>query len=173
MQVETARWVRRAVGVRLSSLQSANLSGYQPTPRLDVQSARKTIQLCYGFVGALVLRSLPVTVRCAIPAVHSEPRLIIRTVRRVPDCKRNFRAPVQVAPVPYPQRERPKVMVAQAKRIGYVAPAYPRKALEEGLSGSVTVDFIVDAKGEQTELRVADAKPSGVFDQAALEAVKH
>jgi TonB family protein len=41
------------------------------------------------------------------------------------------------------------------------------------LSGSVTVDFIVDAKGEQTELRVADAKPSGVFDQAALEAVKH
>jgi protein TonB len=64
-------------------------------------------------------------------------------------------------------------MVAQAKRIGYVAPAYPRKALEEGLSGSVTVDFIVDAKGEQTELRVADAKPSGVFDQAALEAVKH
>jgi hypothetical protein len=60
-----------------------------------------------------------------------------------------------------PQRERPKVMVAQAKRIGYVVPAYPRKALEEGLSGSVTVDFIVDAKGEQTELRIADAKPLG------------
>jgi TonB family protein len=83
------------------------------------------------------------------------------------------RAPVQVAPVPYPKRERPKVMVAQAKRISYVAPAYPRKALEEGLSGSVTVDFIVDAKGEPTELRIADAKPSGVFDRAALEAVKH
>jgi hypothetical protein len=44
---------------------------------IDVQSARKTIQLCYGFVGALVLRSLPVTVRCAFPAVRSEPRLII------------------------------------------------------------------------------------------------
>jgi protein TonB len=49
---------------------------------------------------------------------------------------------------------------------------YPRKALDEGLSGSVTVDFIINAKGEPTELRIADAKPAGVFDQAALEAVK-
>jgi TonB family protein len=79
----------------------------------------------------------------------------------------------QAAPLQYPQRERPKLMLAQAKRTGYVAPTYPRKALEEGLSGSVTVDFIIDAKGEPTELRIADAQPSGVFDQAVLDAVKH
>ena len=79
----------------------------------------------------------------------------------------------RVAPGPYSQRERGGAMVLQAKRILFMAPTYPQKALEEGLSGSVTVDFIVDVKGEPTELRIADANPSGVFDQAALEAVKH
>jgi len=54
-----------------------------------------------------------------------------------------------------------------------VAPTYPHKALQEGLSGSVTVDFIVDVKGEPTELRIVDSNPPGVFDQAALEALEH
>lgn len=79
----------------------------------------------------------------------------------------------RVAPGPYSQRERGGAVVLQAKRILSMAPTYPQKALEEGLSGSVTVDFIVDEKGEPTELRIADANPPGVFDQAALEAVKH
>ena len=77
------------------------------------------------------------------------------------------------APGPYSQRERGGAMVLQATRIRFMAPTYPQKALEEGLSGSVTVDFIVDVKGEPTELRIAAANPPGVFDQAALEAVKH
>ena len=64
-------------------------------------------------------------------------------------------------------------MVVRAKRIRFMAPTYPQKALEEGLSGSVTVDFVVDVKGEPAELRIADTNPSGVFDQAALEAIKH
>ena len=79
----------------------------------------------------------------------------------------------QVAPGPYSQRERAGAMVLQAKRIRFTAPTYPRKALEEGVSGSVTVDFIVDVNGEPTELRITDANPPGVFDQAALEAVEH
>ena len=79
----------------------------------------------------------------------------------------------QVAPLPYSQRTRSGAMVIAAKRIRVVAPTYPQKALEEGLSGSVTVDFIVDVNGEPTEVRIADANPSGTFDQAALEALRH
>jgi TonB family protein len=79
----------------------------------------------------------------------------------------------QGAPQPYSQRARSGAAVITAKRIRFVAPTYPQKALEEGLSGSVTVDFIVDVNGEPTEVRIADASPSGTFDQAVLEALKH
>jgi protein TonB len=54
-----------------------------------------------------------------------------------------------------------------------MAPTYPREALEGGVSGSVTVDFIVYVKGEPTQVRVADANPPGVFEEAALEAVRY
>jgi TonB family protein len=75
--------------------------------------------------------------------------------------------------IPHWKREPVGAVVLQAKRIRFVAPTYPQKALEEGVSGSVSVNFIVDVKGEPTELRIVDATPSGVFDQAALEAVKY
>ena len=83
------------------------------------------------------------------------------------------RAAGLVAPVPYVRKKRGGAMVLKAKRIHSVAPTYPHKALAEGLSGSVTVDFMVDVKGEPTELRVVAADPPGIFDQAALEALKH
>ena len=35
------------------------------------------------------------------------------------------------------------------------------------------MDFIGDVDGEPTDLRITDANPPGVFDQAALEAVEH
>jgi TonB family protein len=83
------------------------------------------------------------------------------------------RAAGLVAPVPYVRQKRGGAMVLKAKRLHFVAPTYPHKALQEGLSGSVTVDFIVDVKGEPTELRIMDSNPPGVFDQAALEALEH
>ena len=86
---------------------------------------------------------------------------------------RRSRKSGQVAPLPYSQRERRGAMVVQAERIRFMAPVYPPNALEKGLSGSVTVEFTVDVKGEPTQLRIAAANPPGVFDLAALEAVKH
>ena len=58
------------------------------------------------------------------------------------------------------------------KRVRYVAPEYPQKALEKGTAGVVTVDFIVDAKGESTNLQVSRSEPEGVFDKAATNAVR-
>ena len=74
--------------------------------------------------------------------------------------------------VPYLQRDPGGARVLKPKRIHFIAPTYPDEALKSGLSGSVTVEFIVDVKGEPTELRIVAATPPGVFDQAALEALQ-
>jgi periplasmic protein TonB len=58
------------------------------------------------------------------------------------------------------------------KRVRYVAPEYPAKALEKGTAGVVTVDFTVDPKGETTNLQITRSEPEGVFDKAALNAVR-
>jgi periplasmic protein TonB len=64
------------------------------------------------------------------------------------------------------------VLQRMLKRVRYVPPEYPQKALEKGTAGSVTVDFVVDAKGETTNLQVTQSEPAGVFDKAALNAVR-
>jgi protein TonB len=62
--------------------------------------------------------------------------------------------------------------LARLKRIRYVAPEYPPGALHEGVSGYVTIDFLVNAAGEPTGLQIVDAQPAGIFNAAALAAVK-
>ena len=51
-----------------------------------------------------------------------------------------------------------------------VAPAWPAGA--QARSGEVTVELNVSADGVVTQARVLESKPRGVFDQAALDAVK-
>jgi protein TonB len=79
----------------------------------------------------------------------------------------------KAAQIPDSHRTHGGAKVLQAKRIRVVAPIYPQKALEQGSIGYVTVELVVDVKGEPTELRILEAYPPEVFDQAALEAVSH
>jgi TonB family protein len=51
-------------------------------------------------------------------------------------------------------------------------PAYPAEARAEGIEGIVVVEYRVSAEGEVRDPRVVRAEPSGVFDQAALAAVR-
>lgn len=53
-----------------------------------------------------------------------------------------------------------------------VQPAYPFEAKQKGISGSVMLQFVVTATGEAKEPRVISSKPKGVFDKAALDAIK-
>jgi TonB family protein len=69
-------------------------------------------------------------------------------------------------------RAQPPHPALQLKRIRYSAPEYPAKALYQQLSGRVTIDFIIDTNGDPTELRIIEAHPAGVFNRAALEAVR-
>ncbi|NLD38317.1 MAG: TonB family protein [Desulfatiglans sp.] len=60
--------------------------------------------------------------------------------------------------------EAPKVLRA-------LPPKYPFEAKQKGISGKVTLRFVVDSNGVAREPQVVSAEPKGVFEEAALEAV--
>ena len=45
--------------------------------------------------------------------------------------------------------------------------------MAQHISGSVTLEYTVDTHGEPRDIHVVEATPPGVFDQAAITAVKH
>src|SRR6056297_2836194 len=51
-------------------------------------------------------------------------------------------------------------------------PVYPPAAKEAGVEGEVTLIYTVTASGRVADLRVLEAKPVDVFDEAALAAVR-
>lgn len=53
-----------------------------------------------------------------------------------------------------------------------VAPIYPRRALSRGIEGYVIVEFTVTKQGSVKNIKVVEAQPEGVFNQAAIEAAK-
>lgn len=67
----------------------------------------------------------------------------------------------------------PSQLAANLKRLKYVPPEFPSKALAQRVSGSVTIEYIVDTNGDPRDVRVVEATPPGVFDRAAITAVKH
>lgn len=67
----------------------------------------------------------------------------------------------------------PASLAASLKRTRYVAPEFPSKALSQRVSGSVTVEYTVDASGNPRDVRVVEATPPGVFDKSAVTAIKH
>jgi len=51
-----------------------------------------------------------------------------------------------------------------------VAPMYPRRAQSRGIEGYVIVEFTVSKNGSVKNPKVVEAKPEGIFDQAAMDA---
>jgi TonB family protein len=60
----------------------------------------------------------------------------------------------------------------KVKRVRYTAPKYPTQALRSRVSGFVTIEFVINTKGEPTLLRVVDAYPAEIFEGAVLTAAK-
>ncbi len=82
-------------------------------------------------------------------------------------------------PEPVQERALPDTAVASARVPyssltvrRYVEPEYPRNALTRRVSGWVDVNFSVDAAGRTRDVLVRNAEPPGVFDDAALAAVR-
>ena len=67
----------------------------------------------------------------------------------------------------------PASLAASLKRLRAPAPQYPERALSQHVSGAVTLEFTVDVKGEPRDIHVVEATPPGMFDRAAINAIKH
>ena len=65
----------------------------------------------------------------------------------------------------------PAAYAAQPVPVKQVAPEYPKRAKRMGISGQVTVAFDISTDGKVQTPRVVEAKPEGVFDEAAVDAV--
>ncbi len=53
-----------------------------------------------------------------------------------------------------------------------VPPQYPPRAYAKGAQGSVTVEFVVEPSGRVTHVRILQAEPPGIFNDAARRAVR-
>ena len=53
-----------------------------------------------------------------------------------------------------------------------VLPRYPNRALSRGIEGWVLLEFTIDQLGQAVDLVVIEADPKGMFDRAALNAIK-
>ncbi len=51
-------------------------------------------------------------------------------------------------------------------------PVYPYRARQREIEGQVELEFVVSERGHVREARVVNAQPEGVFEDAALQAVK-
>ena len=67
----------------------------------------------------------------------------------------------------------PATLAAGLKRLRAPAPEYPDNALSQHVAGSVTLQFTVDVSGEPRDIHVVEATPPGVFDRAAIAAIRH
>ena len=56
---------------------------------------------------------------------------------------------------------------------GNTPPRYPRKAMKEGITGTVVLKLLVTSSGKAKDVRVVKASHPGVFDAAALQAVRN
>jgi len=63
-------------------------------------------------------------------------------------------------------------LAAKLQRTRYVPPEYPDRALNDKVSGSVTVQYVVDKKGYTKDVQVTESTPPGVFDRAATDAIR-
>jgi TonB family protein len=57
-------------------------------------------------------------------------------------------------------------------RTRYVTPEFPRAAREKGITGWVDVQFVVGPDGAVADANIVGAQPVGIFEQAALDAVR-
>ena len=57
-------------------------------------------------------------------------------------------------------------------RVSAPPPEYPRRAVRLGVEGTVRLEFDVDTDGSVLDPYVVESNPQGVFDRAAIKAVR-
>lgn len=123
----------------------------KPQPKVDLKSPKLTFELNPKLVRGLAVAPPPVTAR---PEPPTPP-------------------PVASAPAPRPPGEFNLNQVDNAPRlIKHVPPIYPYSARRRGVSGLVKIKMLVTSQGQPSRVKVVSAQPGGVFESAALRAVR-
>jgi TonB family protein len=82
--------------------------------------------------------------------------------------------PVAAAVAPPPVVAAPAVPdFVRAKPVAPLDVTYPQRAFDAGQQGYVVVEFTLDAKGHASDPRIVESSPARVFDDAALQAIRH
>ena len=71
------------------------------------------------------------------------------------------------------QRASSYVSASSMTRTRYVPPQFPLDARQRGIDGWVDLQFVVNTDGSVGDLAIVGAQPVGIFEQAALDAVRH
>jgi protein TonB len=66
---------------------------------------------------------------------------------------------------------RDAVPAGELTLVEYSPPTYPSAALRRGTEGWVELEYVVGVDGRTSNLRIVEAEPEQIFDEAALEAV--
>lgn len=98
------------------------------------------------------------------PAVEPEPEPAPEPAPPPPPAAVQAPAPVAQAPAAAPARQ-PRVLRQPPLR-------YPEQAMRQGIEGTVTLDFLINADGSVSDVRVIQASPQGVFEREAMAVVR-
>ena len=78
-------------------------------------------------------------------------------------------------PVNYPPRDFNQQVLTETCR-QYITraspPDYPKRAMQGDIGGYVVLRYSLDGSGKATNIRAIEGRPPGVFDAAAVEALK-
>lgn len=82
--------------------------------------------------------------------------------------------PSPVAPATPQQHQQARHVVQREppRPLHVLPPEYPAKALAKRTQGTVTVAFTVQPDGSTANIHIVDSEPAGVFNQAAIAAVR-
>lgn len=67
---------------------------------------------------------------------------------------------------------KPASVSKEPELIKRVAPDYPDDAAQNGIEGAVDLAFVVSPKGDVSDVTVVHSEPSGIFNRAAIAAVR-
>jgi TonB family protein len=95
------------------------------------------------------------------------PRIAV-SVRGAPGRIGDVVSSKRIAMPELPAADMPSDVIAPLQ---VVAPTYPPRAMEAGIEGQVVLGYRVEADGHVGGIRVLSARPSGVFEQAAVTAL--
>jgi protein TonB len=147
--------------VRLKAKQQANPKPKPLTPKAPPKVLQKTVTEAAPVVKAIKPDYSPVPV-FAKP-VSKAPNTAMET---------SLSAKTGASKATTRVHESPGVASSGVVALVKVKPKYPARALTRHLEGQVTIQFTVDSTGHVENPAVTSAMPSGVFEEAALAAIK-